>query len=255
MSGPKKTHVKFNDDDDISSNIISTNTDLDTNMNKNKKKKFYDSDSDSDNDAPEEEGMDEARADLEKRKKEQQLLIKEEQRLLKEKRRKQNMIFKEQQLEKKLKIEQQQKEKAQEKQGEEKGGLVELSKEFLQNINNNINLDKKSQPQIMNSINRSRHINFNDEEAHIESDNDDYMKNKKISQQKEKIIKEVNDQLTKKGKKKTLRNLRKKVAKKGPVTVEVLSSGIESKIMAPKKETEVMITKDRWLKRKSLNRK
>lgn len=154
------------------------------------------------------------------------------------------MIFKEQQLEKKLKIQEQ------EKQNYEHDTLEELPQEFLQNINDHVNLNKINQNQIINSTTKSKHINFDEED--IEEDEDTKVK---ITQEKEKLIKEVQRQLSKKSKKKTLKNLRKKIAKKGPVTVEVLSSPIESKVMAPKKEIEVMSTKDRWLKRKSLNRK
>lgn len=54
-------------------------------------------------------------------------------------------------------------------------------------------------------------------------------------------------------KKSTLKQLRRLQQNKGPVTVRVLSSADKRK--PPKRESQIMATRDRWLKRKALNKK
>ncbi|QLG74075.1 hypothetical protein HG535_0F05870 [Zygotorulaspora mrakii] len=78
----------------------------------------------------------------------------------------------------------------------------------------------------------SKHINFNEE---------DY-------------IPEIKKQLSDK-KKLTLKKLRATSAKKGPVSVKVLSSTQLLSSMAPKREASIMGTKEKWLRRKALKRR
>ncbi|CCD25361.1 Bud21p NDAI_0F00420 [Naumovozyma dairenensis CBS 421] len=65
---------------------------------------------------------------------------------------------------------------------------------------------------------------------------------------------EIKSEINKR-KKKTLKNLKKTIVRKGPVTVSLLSSTNESRSLAPKREVTVMKSKDKWLKRRALNRK
>lgn len=213
----KKSHVKFDDDlDEMKALPVTTKQ----NSNNNNKRFDSDSESDSEDEAPEEEGMDTVKEELEKKQMAKEALLKEEQRLLKEKRRKQDSIFKEQQAGKKSK------KLLDVSIPEKEEQLEELPQELLQNIDTQMEL-------------HSKHINF---------DSDEMKEDPTLSQ-------EIAKQLSTKSKKRTLRDLRKTIAKKGPVTVEVLSSAQGSRILAPKREIKVMSTKDRWLKRRSLKRK
>lgn len=220
-AAPQKNHVKFGDEDETTTSAKITP--VATTPAKNSR--YDDSDSESDDEAPEEEGMDNVKEEIKRKQMEAEALLKEEQRLLKEKRKKQNSIFAEQQAEKKSKKQQDLPEVE-----SEEDELEELPQEFLQNIDNETEEDKTT----------SQHINFDDMESQIGLN--------------PALVEEVKQQINK-SKKKSLKNLRKTMAKKGPVTVQVLSSEIASKVMAPKREVEVMSTRDRWLKRKALKRK
>lgn len=220
-AAPKKNHVKFGDEDETTSAKVTPT--VATAPAKNSR--YDDSDSESDDEAPEEEGMDNVKEEIKRKQMETEALLKEEQRVLKEKRKKQNSIFKEQQAEKKSKKQQDMPEVE-----SEEDELEELPQEFLQNIDNEVNEDKTI----------SQHINFDDMESQMGLN--------------PALVEEVKQQINK-SKKKSLKNLRKTMAKKGPVTVQVLSSELASKVMAPKREIEVMSTRDRWLKRKALKRK
>ncbi|AGO12701.1 AaceriADR228Wp [[Ashbya] aceris (nom. inval.)] len=59
----------------------------------------------------------------------------------------------------------------------------------------------------------------------------------------------------KKQKKKTLKSLRKRTMKRGPVLVSVLSPVGARSAQPPKKETAVLNVKDKWLRRSALKRK
>ena len=102
----------------------------------------------------------------------------------------------------------------------------ELSDDFFENL-------EKHESTIITT--KPKHINFND----IAENNYTEELKKQIEKQK----------------KKTLKHLRKKSLKRGPVTVSLLTSMTETKSLAPKKETRIMNTKDKWLRRKAVHRK
>ncbi|EDO15630.1 hypothetical protein Kpol_489p11 [Vanderwaltozyma polyspora DSM 70294] len=211
-------HVKFDEGLEDLPHLASQNT---TDMPVDKYADI--SESDSDDDVPEEEGVSSAKNDAEIAMKIREDALNLEQKMLKEKRRKQNEIFKKQKEEKHKRNLDTRDDVT------EKNELEEMPTEFFDKLkeSNADNEQIKAMP---------KHINFND----IEID--------------DKYIPEVQAQLKKK-KKNSLKKLRASSKKKGPVTVSVLSDISVSNTMAPKKEIKVTSTKDRWLKRKSLNRK
>lgn len=173
------------------------------------------SESESDDEAPDEEGMSSARDSVEEEINRREAVLRKEQQMLKQKRRKNDAIFKEQQ--------QSRKERAAEQVDEEE--LEELPEEFLSK------LDEGGSP--IKSI--PKHINFN------EIDNQKYIPE---------IKKELHRRKTK-----TLKKLRATSVKKGPVKVALLSSSVSMTSMAPKRESAIMNSKDKWLRRKALKRK
>lgn len=216
MSG----HVKFGDNGMDEANKPSPEITLVDEKKKTQKIIDNDSDSDSDDEAPEEEGMTDTKKILQQKEKAIAEAKKQEQQALKEKRRQQDARFREQQANKKSKevnIE-----------GNEETPLEELSEDFFQELEESENASQQ-----INQI--PTHINFND-----------------IAETE--YIPEIKKQLNKK-KKNTLKKLRKVSLNKGPVKISVLSSNITMKSLAPKKEKQIMSTKDKWLKRKSLNKK
>ncbi|CCH58707.1 hypothetical protein TBLA_0A09190 [Henningerozyma blattae CBS 6284] len=226
------THKKFGDEDGSDSAEYVT---APTSSSSNTNRPTFLSDSESDDDeAPEEEGMDSAKKLLDDELQVRQKAAKLEQDLLKERRRKQDAIFKKQQIEKKQALEEKAREELKEEQIEEDDvdeELEALPEEFLNKIEEQKQLAENDIPS-----QTSQHINFND------LDESQY------------LSQEINTQLKKK-KKKTLSKLRATTAKRGPVTVSVLSSVDNFTKMAPKKEHLIMSKKEKWLKRSSIKRK
>lgn len=187
-------------------------------------------DDDSDSDAPDEEDISSIKDKISNDQKQKDELLRKEKQYLKEKRRKQNNLFKQQQVEKRKK-EDINKEKLieSEKLNVETLSLVsdslpeELPETFFEQLS-----DKESK-----ILTKPRHITFNDisEES---------------SQIKQKMMKQ---------RKKTLKQMRKITMKKGPVTLVVMRSLNENKILAPKKESYIINSKDKWLRRKAICRK
>ena len=221
MSGTKSLgHVKFDDDENFPT--LKAKKPIE-----NKPKKQYDisDDSESDDDnAPEEEGVLGAKDNIDLVMQMREDAFKLEQKMLKEKRRKQNESFTKQQQAKKEKP----KAHIQTTRGEDQL-LEELSSDFFDKLAN-----AKSISEPIRTM--PTRINFNDLD-----DEENY-------------IPEIKAQIQRK-KKKTLKKLRANSIKKGPVTVSILSDLVETKAMAPKKEISIVSSKDRWLKRKSLDRK
>lgn len=228
VSTRSKEHIKFDDNDETAH--TETETQESVKSLRSKSVDVSDSDSDSDDDAPEEEGIGNAKDEVEDQiKKQEQAAILEKQRI-REKRKKENERLKEQQLEKKMRTEEMQKqiaelEKLQSQTVEsDEEELQELPEDLLAKINN---VDPTAGQTI------PKHINFND------IDTQDF-------------VPEVKEQI-KKRKKNALKQLRKTTMNKGVVKVSVLSSNLSKS--APKKEGNVTNLRNKWLKRRSLNRK
>lgn len=230
-----KRHVKFGEDADESFHTADEgNSTLQPNDELVAKTAPSDDESESDeDDAPEEEGMSDGKSLVDEQlKKREEALLQQEQ-YAKDKRRRNEKVFKQQRMEKKQKQEAKAKMLAFEaKLKDQMASAVsnddaeELSEEFFDQ------LDEKTPSATIET--KPTHINFNDIDENFTA-----------------TIKEE----IKKQKKRTLRELRKTELQKGPVTVNVLSSIRISKTLAPKKETSVTKSKDKWLKRRSLKRK
>lgn len=234
-----KRHLKFADDeaDDSFHTADEGNTTLDTvelsvNQRLDKKESF--SESESDDDAPEEAGMNTGKTVMEEKIKAQEKALNSEKKLQKEKRKMQQKVFKSQQLLKKSKkdIEREKMLKFElELKSREVGeGAAEepeeLPEEFFAELENTNKVDILE--------NKPKHINFRDIEANPSQD----------------IKLEIKRQ-----KKRTLKELRKTQVRAGPVTVSMLSSIGLAKTLAPKRESGVMNSRDKWLKRRILKRK
>lgn len=224
MSSGSASHKKFDDDDENGdtshTEYVSAN---ETSFVSEKKRPTFLSDDDDDDDAPEEEGMEDAKKlqDDEMKLREEALQLEKD--LLKSKRRKQNEFFniqKKSVKESKTEVE---------KNEQEESMLESLPEDFLNKLD--------EEEELQTSI---THINFDDIDSSFTLTAED--------------SEEIKTQL-KKRKKKTLKNLRKTTAKKGPVTVSVLSNFDNLSNMAPKRESSIMNTKDKWLKRKAIKRK
>lgn len=231
MVSEKRSHVKFDDDF-----VQPIPTEVEAKSKKGvRSTDFSDSDSDSDDDVPEEEGLGNAKDEIESEIKNQIAAAEQEKQKLKEKRRKENERFKEQQIQKKLKdeglrkkideFEKLQKEVTATDVGEN-DELEEMPEEVLENFN-------KIQEETIKTV--PKHINFN------EIDTKDY-------------VPEIRQEIRKK-KKNMLKKLRQMTVNKGVVKVSVLSSDPNSRKLAPKKEVNIIKTKDKWLKRRSLKKK
>ncbi|KAL3235001.1 Bud site selection protein 21 [Nakaseomyces bracarensis] len=228
----KTSHVKFADETDHTNSSRSVPK-QDKNV-RSMDLSDSDSDSDSDDEAPEEEGLGLARDEIESERKKQEAAAELEKQKLKEKRRKENERFKDQQLQKKLKDEEMKKkiaelEKLQQQAAEndnESDDLEEMPEDLLEKFNNVEDESIKTMPQ---------HINFN------EIDAQDY-------------VPEIRQEIRKK-KKNMLKKLRQTTMNKGVVKVSVISSDPNSSKLAPKKEANILRTKDKWLKRKTLKKK
>lgn len=233
MVSEKKSHVKF--DDDFDQQIPA---EVETKEKKNiRSMDFSDSDSDSENDddTPEEEGLGNAKDEIESEIKKQEEAAELEKQKQKEKRRKENERFRDQQVQKKLKDEEMRKKIAElEKLQEEAAAaddseddiLEEMPEDLLEKFNNVEEETIKTMP---------KHINFN------EIDTQDY-------------VPEIRKEIRKK-KKNMLKKLRQTTVNKGVVKVSVISSDPNSRKLAPKKEGNIIKTKDKWLKRRTLKKK
>lgn len=231
-------HVKFGDEQDVpvttKTNKISME-EIEAQPTKKRVINMDDSDSESEDDAPEEEGAASTKADIEKKLQINEEAKKLEQQQLKEKRRKQNAVFKEQQSVKKQKISEEEEEKQNTAQKDVKDiddlePLEELPPELLQ-----LDEDVKT--------NKNTHINFDDDDSNgydnIDSDTEKTIRNKSLKNKR----------------KNQLKDLRRKTSQNGPVSLRILSSSTQSKSMAPRKEVQITSTKDKWLRRRTLNRK
>lgn len=208
-------HIKF-DDEDAAVSTVETTSAVASKVKSNKDKYLSSDDSDSDDDAPEEENVQD---DKDRITKEQQLQRQKQQelnKLEKDKRRERNKILVDQ---RKIAEEKQIEEELEEDNNME---LTELPMELLQEV------DQVEIPKVL-----PKRINFNEMDT---QDLDIELKNE-----------------FKQRKKKTLKQLRSLQQNKGPVTVRVVSSVDKRK--PPKKEVQVMATRDRWLKRKALKKK
>ena len=105
--------------------------------------------------------------------------------------------------------------------------ISELPEELLKNI------DQKDEDNIQNLS--SNHVNFDKWDV---SDED-----------QEELV-----HVMKAKKRKTLRNLRKDSVKRGKFKIQLLSMQ-GSKTLPPKKEASIIHSRDRWLNRKTLNKK
>lgn len=230
-----KKHMKFTDDDEFHT---ADEGDA-TNKQLNKKQDAeHESDADSsDEEAPEEENVSTAKDAVKNQIKEREEALMREETVAKEKRKKQQLKFKEQQEQKRQResaeeqrrkmLEFEERLKAQQESALKEQELPEeLSDDFFENL-------EKHESTIITT--KPKHINFND----IAENNYTEELKKQIEKQK----------------KKTLNHLRKKSLKRGPVTVSLLTSMTETKSLAPKKETRIMNTKDKWLRRKAVHRK
>ena len=56
-------------------------------------------------------------------------------------------------------------------------------------------------------------------------------------------------------KRKTLKNLRKDSVKRGKFKIQLLPTTQDSKALPPKKESSIINSRDRWLNRKTLNKR
>lgn len=222
-------HVKFDDEQDASVTTKANKISMDEVEVKSTKKRVLnmdDSDSDSEDDAPEEEGAATTKADIEKKLQINEEAKKLEQQQLKEKRRKQNAKFQEQQSAKKQKISEEK--KADDSEVPEP--LEELPQELLE-LDEDIKTSKNT------------HINFDNEDSNeyedIDSDAERSVRNKTLKNKR----------------KNQLKDLRRKTSQNGPVNLRILGSSTQSNAMAPRKEVQITSTKDKWLRRRTLNRK
>ncbi|AMD21045.1 HEL236Cp [Eremothecium sinecaudum] len=215
-----KKHLKFEDGDE---ELVKTEPAHEVT---HSKQEHVDDDLESsdDDEAPEEEGLSVAKNSVEDSYKKQQIALKVEREQLKEKRKRQNQRFAEQQELKRQKHEEDKKHSLLMLEEELKENVEELNEEFFDEL--------ESQPQKVSVI--PTKINFNDiDESYTE---------------------DVRTEL-KKQKRKTLKSIRKTTVKRGPVQVSLLSSLKERQTLAPKKEDKVLKVKDKWLRRRSINRK
>lgn len=218
-----RSHVKFESDNqnDSTTNIHSAKNPVA----QNEETDDSDTDSDADGDAPEEEDMTGGKLVVENEIKEREEALKNERKLLRERRRQQDAKYTQQQLEKESLKAKSQKEVSV---ADEEEVLEELPEHFFSK------LDGENVTTIPTE-NMAKHVNFN------ELDTDQY----------EHVVKV---QLRKKNQK-ILKKLRATSVKRGPVNVTLLASSQSLSSMAPKKETPIMNTRDRWLRRKSVKRK
>lgn len=218
-----KNHVKFGEEADvpaISKKLSINDTSRENVPAKKSISSLSDSDSESDDEAPEEEGAATTRDVVESKLQEAENAKKIELQQLKEKRRKQNAVFQEQQSAKKQR-------KAEEEVDDEV--LEELPAEFLQEV-------EKTE-----EATKSKHINFDMDMYQDDEEEEEMIALEKMEQKKKK--------------KNQLRALRRKTVKHGPVSVTLLASSVNSRHMAPKKEVSITSSKDKWLRRRTLDRR
>lgn len=180
-------------------------------------KNVSESDSESDSDeAPEEESTSKAKQDLLLRDAQRKEAEAEKRRIEREKRKQQDLYNKQQQEEKKLRQEQRQRE-------EKHLELPELLPEDILNAVSEPTVTQESKPV-------SKHIRLDDIE--LTKDIKKQMKLEKLKQ---------------------LKASNKATVKKGPVRVQVLSNSKLDRV--PPKTDKIFNSRDKWLKRKSLNKK
>ncbi|CCK72818.1 Bud21p KNAG_0L01990 [Huiozyma naganishii CBS 8797] len=216
MSSATSRHVKFGESD---SESIPSESRLPAIA---KKHAVQESDESSDSDAPEEETQDATRRDLQSQEDGAREARRREQQALREKRREQDKLFREQQELKR------QRQKHDESVGDDE--VEELPEEFIQRVQET----RAAVADATAAAAENKHINFHD----LETTDD--------------LERETVQQI-KRAKKRSLKSLRRAAVNKGPVTVQLLDSAAEKR--PPKRETQIMATRDRWLKRKSLRRR
>lgn len=175
------------------------------------------SDSDSDSDeAPEEESTGAAKSEILEKEKQRKESEQEKKRIEREKRRQQDAYNQQQQ-----QLKRENEEKARAKESQQQDNLPELLPSDIIEAANNTSLSK-------DKIKTGKHT--------ILEDMDLTMK-KQIKLERLKQLKRLN----------------KPEVKKGPVLVKVLNTHNKNKV--PKSESKIIGAKDKWLKRKSLNKK
>ncbi|CAI4064090.1 hypothetical protein N7582_002577 [Saccharomyces uvarum] len=212
-----KGHVKF-DEDESAANAAAITDRKDTMqvISKNNEQTHLDSDEESDeDDAPQEEGLHSGKNEIESRFTEREEAIRSEQSQLKSKRRKQNELYAKQK-------------KAINEAEVVEETIAELPEELLDNI------DQREESSAQNLS--SMHINFDKFE---DSDEEE----------------EEAAKATKARKRKTLKNLRKDSVKRGKFKIQLLPTTQDSKALPPKKESSIINSRDRWLNRKTLNKR
>ncbi|KOG96585.1 Bud21p [Saccharomyces eubayanus] len=212
-----KGHVKFDEDESAANAAAITDRKDDMQViSKNDEQIRMDSDEESDeDDAPQEEGLHSGKNEIESRFTEREEAIRSEQSQLKSKRRKQNELYAKQ---KKVITEAEVVEET----------IAELPEELLDNIDQR----EESSAQKLSS----KHINFD------KFDDSD--------EEEEEVAKAI-----KARKRKTLKNLRKDSVKRGKFKIQLLPTTQDSKALPPKKESSIINSRDRWLNRKTLNKR
>ncbi|AET39114.1 Bud21p Ecym_4032 [Eremothecium cymbalariae DBVPG len=228
-----KKHVKFHEEEElhIAQKTIPS-SDGPPGFNKRHFQAAADSDS-SEDEAPEEEGIADASMAAKSNLLLRERTLKREQDLLKEKRKQQYNKFAEQKELKRLRNERQHKEEAEIESETKLKANVSFEEDELRELPDEFfdDLESQSSQKIMK---RPTKVNFNEID-------DNYS---------EEIKREIKIQ-----KRKTLKSLRKVSLNRGPVKVSMLPSLEAAKSLAPKKESKVLNTKEKWLRRKNLNRK
>ena len=213
------------------------------------KNNAIDTSSDEDDEAPEEETVADSAGQIQQLEKQQQDAIAQKENELKAKRRAKTLKFQEQQKlktqklqfekEKLLEFEKQLKLKESETQKNTPTGAIlnelameELPEDFLASLNSETGNEKST---------AANHHKFDEdvENQVFDSTNDDYYESA---------------QQIRKAKQNTLKNLRKLEVKKGSFLIS-RKPATQSKSVAPKVEKKVMSVRDKWLKRKALNKK
>ncbi|KAL6950814.1 hypothetical protein ACO0QE_000095 [Hanseniaspora vineae] len=238
--------IKFGDDDAPAAPLAEIQPPAVTQATNN----VIDTSSDDDDDeAPEEEAVADSAQQIQKLEKQQQDAIAQKENELKAKRRAKSLKFQEQQKlknerlqfekEKLLEFEKQLKLKESENEKDtptdailNEQAMEELPEDFLASLNSETVNGKTATP---------NHHKFDEdlENEAFDSANDDYFES---------------SQQIRKAKQNTLKNLRKMEVKKGSFIIS-RKPATQSRSVAPKVEKKVMSVRDKWLKRKALNKK
>lgn len=213
--------IKFDDDGEGGDDIIETSEVINVNSESDKPTEDpSDSESDSD-EAPEEEATGKAKQELLRKEAKKREVEAEKKRQERERRKQQNLYNQQQQQEKKLKqLEREQQQKQQQPE------LPDLLPEDILSSINESDMGSKD----FESKSTSKHIRLDDPELTNEL-------KKQLKIEKLKQLKAAN----------------KSSVKKGPVHVKVLSNSKLGKV--PPKADKIINSRDKWLKRKSLNKK